>query len=208
MGNSKTFPRSQPPAKSLPEESSPPLPRWNIDPVAASSMSLRGRKYEDPYDKNKWTSTQHFHLPLGTRPRHASSKGALSMSSVHTSSRRHLPRPTSSQSLRPPCHTPVMEPHNNLRRQVEPYDKIKDVGNVQHFHLPLGHQRNSRFIYNRTGQKSGMNQLVNNIRINSQPRPRSPSMNNEEPIQVERIFIWYQFFINLILEIDIAGTLP
>ena len=29
-----------------------------------------------------------------------------------------------------------------------------------------------------------MKQMVENIQTNAQPRPRSPSMNNEEPIQV------------------------
>jgi len=177
IGESKTFPRNKPQ-----EESSPLLPRLRRDQVAISSTSLRAKTFEDPYDKYKWTSTQHFHVPLGTRPRHASSKGALSMNSNHTSSRRHLPRPTSSTSLRP--QTPVIEPHNNLRRQVEPYDKIKDHSVVQHFHLPMGHQRNSRFSYSRSGQKGGMSQLVNNIQQNSNTRSRSPSMNNDEPIQM------------------------
>jgi len=177
IGESKTFPRNKPQ-----EESSPLMPRLRRDQVAVSSTSLRVKTFEDPYDKYKWTSTQHFHVPIGTRPRHASSKGALSVNSNHTSSRRHLPRPTSSTSLRP--QTPVVEPHNNLRRQVEPYDKIKDHSVVQHFHIPLGHQRNSRFSYNRSGQKGGMSQLVHNIQQNSQTRSRSPSMNNDEPIQL------------------------
>ena len=93
------------------------MPRLRRDQVAVSSTSLRVKTFEDPYDKYKWTSTQHFHVPIGTRPRHASSKGALSVNSNHTSSRRHLPRPTSSTSLRP--QTPVVEPHNNLRRQAK-----------------------------------------------------------------------------------------
>merc|ERR1712062_271566 len=105
------------------------------------------------------------------------------MQSVHTSSRRQLTRPVSSNSLRP--HTPVLEPHNNLRRPVEPYDKIKDQGGLQHFHLPqAGGRANARILYNRSGGRGGMKQMVENIQTNAQPRPRSPSMNNEEPIQM------------------------
>lgn len=182
VGENKTFPRSnfyRPEAN----ESSPAMPRLKRDPVAASSTSLRGRKFDDPYDKSKWTSTQHFHVPPGTRPRHASSRGALSMQSVHTSSRRQLSRPLSSNSLRP--HTPVIEQHNNLRRPVEPYDKIKDQGGLQHFHLPkAGGQASARILYNRSGGRGGMNKMVQNIQNNVQPRPRSPSINNEEPIQL------------------------
>ena len=182
VGENKTFPRSNF-QRPEPEESSPAMPRWKRDPVVASSTSLRGRKFDDPYDKSKWTSTQHFHVPPGTRPRHASARGALSMQSVHTSSRRQLTRPVSSNSLRP--HTPVLEPHNNLRRPVEPYDKIKDQGGLQHFHLPqAGGRANARILYNRSGGRGGMKQMVENIQTNAQPRPRSPSMNNEEPIQV------------------------
>ena len=177
------------------------MPRLKRDPVAASSTSLRGRKFDDPYDKSKWTSTQHFHVPPGTRPRHASSRGALSMQSVHTSSRRQLSRPLSSNSLRP--HTPVIEQHNNLRRPVEPYDKIKDQGGLQHFHLPkAGGQASARILYNRSGGRGGMNKMVQNIQNNVQPRPRSPSINNEEPIQVK-----LDSLLNFPKEIILAGSL-
>ena len=187
VGINKTFPRSNF-HRSEANEPSPALPRWKRDPVAASSTSLRGRKFDDPYDKSKWTSTQHFHVPPGTRPRHASSRGALSMQSVHTSSRRQLARPVSSNSLRP--HTPVIDQHNNLRRPVEPYDKIKDQG-LQHFHLPQagGRGASARILYNRSAGRGAMNKMVQSIQTNVQPRPRSPSMNNEEPIQVEIKFL-------------------
>lgn len=187
VGINKTFPRSNFHRPEATEPShSPALPRWRRDPVAASSTSLRGRKFDDPYDKSKWTSTQHFHVPPGTRPRHASSRGALSMQSVHTSSRRQLTRPVSSNSLRP--HTPVIEQHNNLRRPVEPYDKIKDQGGLQHFHLPqAGGRASARILYNRSGGRGAMNKMVQSIHSNVQPRSQSPSMNNEEPIQVKII---------------------
>ena len=142
--------------------------------MAASAVSLRGRRFEDPYDRNKWTSTQHFHLPLGTRPRHASSRGGLSISSANTSSRRNLRRPQSSQSLRPT--TPVIEPHSSLRRPVEPCDKIRDqTGGLQHFHLPAGQRR---LTYSREASRGGMTRLV------SLPAPRGQQTDNEEPIQV------------------------
>ena len=180
LGESKTFPRSF--AVKPEDESSPSLPRLKRDPVAASAISLSGRRFEDPYDRNKWTSTQHFHVPLGTRPRHASSKGGLSIGSANTSSRRNLRRPQSSMSLRPP--TPAIESHNNLRRAVEPYDKIRDQASLHHFHLPAGQRR---LTYNRAGKTGGMTRLVNNIQTSSLPAQRQSednNINNEEPIQV------------------------
>ena len=67
---------------------------------------------------------------------------------------------------------------------MEPYDKIKDQGGLQHFHLPqAGGRASKRILYNRSGGSGAMNKMVQSIQ-NVQPRPRSPSMNNEEPIQV------------------------
>ena len=178
-GESKTFPRSF--AVKPEDQSSPALPRLKRDPVAASAVSLRGRALSDPpYDRNKWASTQHFHIPPGTRPRHASSKGGLSLSSANTS-RRNLRRPQSSMSLRP--QSPAIESHNNLRRPVEPYDKIKEQNSLQHFHLPAGQRR---LTYNRTGKTGGMTRLVNNIQTSSLPAQRQSyeNINNQEPIQV------------------------
>ena len=178
-GESKTFPRSF--ALKPEDQSSPALPRLKRDPVAASAVSLRGRKLSDtPYDRNKWASTQHFHIPPGTRPRHASSKGGLSLSSANTS-RRNLRRPQSSMSLRP--QSPAIESHNNLRRPVEPYDKIKEQNSLQHFHLPAGQRR---LTYNRSGKTGGMARLVNNIQTSSLPAQRQSyeNINNQEPIQV------------------------
>ena len=182
LGESKTFPRSF--AVKPEDQSSPALPRLKRDPVAASAVSLRGRALSDPpYDRNKWASTQHFHIPPGTRPRHASSKGGLSLSSANTS-RRNLRRPQSSMSLRP--QSPAIESHNNLRRPVEPYDKIKEQNSLQHFHLPAGQRR---LTYNRTGKTGGMTRLVNNIQTSSLPAQRQSyeNINNQEPIQVTRL---------------------
>ena len=178
VGDSKTFPRS---FVTKPEaESSPALPRLKRDPVASSAVSLRCRRFEDPYDRNKWTSTQHFHLPLGTRPRHASSRGGLSITSTNTSSRRNLRRPQSSQSLRPT--TPAIEATASLRRPVEPSDKIRDQSSgLQHFHLPAGQRR---LTYNREGRKGGMTRLVNTIQTNSLTQPRYEDTDYEEPIQL------------------------
>ena len=158
-------------------ESSPALQRLKRDPVAASAVSLRGRRFEDPYDRNQWTSTQHFHVPLGTRPRHASSKGGLSISSAN--SRRNLRRPQSSQSLRPT--TPAIESHSSLRRPVEPYDKMREQSGQQHFHLPAGQRR---LTYSREGRKGGMTRLVNTIQTSTSPPQPGYQEDYEEPIQV------------------------
>jgi len=160
------------------------MPRWKRDPVAASSASLRGRRHDrqDPYDRYKWTSNQHFHIPYGTQPRHASSRGALSVTSVDTMS-RSIHRPHSPGSaLR--GHSPVSEPYSTMRRQVEPYDRYKSSQNIQHFHLPAGRKTTTRLTYGRPGTRTAMTQLVDQIKTRTMSRPRSPSMNNEEPIQL------------------------
>jgi len=182
-GGSKTFPRSHCVAGD--PQPSPAMPRWKRDPVAASSASLRGRRHErhDPYDRQKWTSTQHFHIPYGTQPRHATSRGALSVTSVDNVS-RSLHRPCSPGSgLR--AHSPVSEPYPTLRRQVEPYDRYKSSQNIQHYHLPAGPRSAARLVYGRPGTKTAMTRLVEEIKTSTTTtRPRSPAMNNEEPIQL------------------------
>jgi len=182
---SKTFPRSSTVGGNVGHpQPSPAMPRWKRDPVAASSASLRGRRHErqDPYDKQKWSSTQHFHIPYGTQPRHATSRGALSVTSVDNMS-RSLHRPYSpAAGLR--AHSPVSEPYSTLRRQVEPYDRYKSSQNMQHFHLPAGRRTTSRLTYGRPGTRTAMTQMVEQIKTSNTARPRSPSMNNEEPIQL------------------------
>jgi len=178
-GGSKTFPRSHTVVGEI--QQSPAMPRWKRDPVAASSVSLRGRRHDrqDPYDRHKWASNQHFHVPYGTQPRHASSRGALSVTSVDNVS-RSLHRPYSPGSaLR--AHSPVSEPYSTMRRQVEPGDRYKSS---QHFHLPAGRRTTTRLTYGRPGTRTAMTQLVDQIKTSTVNRPRSPSMNNEEPIQL------------------------
>lgn len=55
---------------------------------------------------------------------------------------------------------------------------------LQHFHVPAGGGRRSRHIYGRPGHKSAMSKLVDELQSSAPSRARSPSMNNEEPIQV------------------------
>jgi len=181
-GGSKTFPRSHD------TQPSPAMPRWKRDPVAASSASLRGRRErQELYDRTKWVSNQHFHIPYGTQPRRATSRGALSVTSVdnvhrngHISHRPHSPG--SGFGLR--AHSPVSEPYSTMRRPVEPYDRYKSSQNIQHFHVPSGRRSNVRLTYGRPGTRTAMSQLVDQMKASSTSRPHSPTMNNEEPIQL------------------------
>ncbi|XP_077297355.1 actin binding LIM protein Uncoordinated 115a isoform X2 [Arctopsyche grandis] len=72
-----------------------------------------------------------------------------------------------------------------LRRPIEPYDRPPTS---PHFHRP--HSSNSSrggTLYSRSSSKSsqrpGMRVLVDSIRSET-PRPKSPAMNNEEPIEL------------------------
>jgi len=71
-----------------------------------------------------------------------------------------------------------------MRRQVEPYDRYKSSQNMQHFHLPAGRKSTTRLTYGRPSTRTAMTQLVDQIKTSAVSRPRSPSMNNEEPIQL------------------------
>ena len=93
----------------------------------------------------------------------SSSRGALSSTSIDMS--RSLPR-----SHSPPAQTATM------RRPVEP------TVSTHHFHVPAS--RRSRLVYGRPGQKTAMTALVDELKARGSQRARSPSMNNEEPIQV------------------------
>eukprot|EP00092_Neocalanus_flemingeri_P088575 GFUD01111932.1.p1 GENE.GFUD01111932.1~~GFUD01111932.1.p1 ORF type:complete len:418 (+),score=120.36 GFUD01111932.1:59-1312(+) len=107
---------------------------------------------------------------------------ALSVTSVDNVS-RSLHRPHSPGSaLR--AHSPVSEPYSTMRRQVDPYDRYKSSQNMQHFHLPAGRKTTTRVTYGRPGTRTAMTQLVDQIKTRPISRPRSPSMNNEEPIQL------------------------
>ncbi|KAK7864065.1 hypothetical protein R5R35_002720 [Gryllus longicercus] len=69
-----------------------------------------------------------------------------------------------------------------LRRPIEPYDKPPTS---PHFHRPSSaHSRSSgKFSLSKASSKSGMKVLVDSIRSET-PRPKSPHMNNEEPIEL------------------------
>ncbi|KAI4461954.1 actin-binding lim protein [Holotrichia oblita] len=69
-----------------------------------------------------------------------------------------------------------------LRRPIEPYDKAPTS---PHFHRPTSQNsiRSSFGASKRPGSKSGMKVLVDSIRSET-PRPKSPHMNNEEPIEL------------------------
>ncbi|KAF0299608.1 Actin-binding LIM protein 2 [Amphibalanus amphitrite] len=69
-----------------------------------------------------------------------------------------------------------------LRRPIEPYDKPPKS---PHFHRPPSGAGSSgrRMVFGRPGSRSGMQALVNQMESET-PRPRSPYMNNEEPIEL------------------------
>ncbi|KAK9722851.1 LIM domain [Popillia japonica] len=69
-----------------------------------------------------------------------------------------------------------------LRRPIDPYDKAPTS---PHFHRPTSQNsiRSSFGASKRPGSKSGMKVLVDSIRSET-PRPKSPHMNNEEPIEL------------------------
>ena len=70
---------------------------------------------------------------------------------------------------------------SSLRRPVEPYDR-KTSHPPMHFHVPQSKHRKIS-IQTRSSSRSGMHHMVNNLAASS-PRPRSPHMNNEEPIEM------------------------
>ncbi|XP_022918033.1 actin-binding LIM protein 2 isoform X2 [Onthophagus taurus] len=68
-----------------------------------------------------------------------------------------------------------------LRRPIEPYDKAPTS---PHFHRPTSQNSlRSSTGKSRHGSKSAMKVLVDSIRSET-PRPKSPHMNNEEPIEL------------------------
>ncbi|XP_021936702.1 actin-binding LIM protein 3 isoform X4 [Zootermopsis nevadensis] len=69
-----------------------------------------------------------------------------------------------------------------LKRPIDPYDKPPTS---PHFHRPSSANSRSsgKFTLNKASSKSGMKVLVDSIRT-EMPRPRSPHMNNEEPIEL------------------------
>ncbi|XP_065352222.1 actin-binding LIM protein 3-like isoform X3 [Cloeon dipterum] len=76
------------------------------------------------------------------------------------------------------------EPNNTssyLRRPIDPYDKPPTS---PHFHRPHSAQSSSRSrVLLKHGSRSAMQVLVDSIKSET-PRPKSPHMNNEEPIEL------------------------
>jgi len=191
--SSQTFPRAQKPPTSETE--------------AETIRSLRGPSgggSSRPYDINEWTSTQHFHVPLGTQPRRATSRGALSVMSLETGSTAsglmqmgddsisgwiHQSSSTRKHSGLSPGQqrrfSPVLSPESTLRRQVEPGERPLTKGgascSMQHFHVPA--ERKRKLVYGRPANRTAMSQLLEQFRGSGvESRARSPSMNNEEVI--------------------------
>lgn len=71
---------------------------------------------------------------------------------------------------------------SSLRRPIEPYDR-KSSHPPMHFHVPADKSRKISTVSARSSSRSGMRALVETIAAES-PRPRSPHMNNEEPIEM------------------------
>jgi actin-binding LIM protein len=70
-----------------------------------------------------------------------------------------------------------------LRRPIDPYDKPPTS---PHFHRPSSshsHRSGSNKVLVKTTSKSGMKVMAESIRSET-PRPKSPHMNNEEPIEL------------------------
>ena len=70
---------------------------------------------------------------------------------------------------------------SSLRRPIDPYDR-KASHPPMHFHVPDKIRKGS-VLPARPSSRTGMRALVNNLQATS-PRPRSPHMNNEEPIEM------------------------
>ena len=116
---------------------------------------------------------QKFVQRYGTMPRWKSgSRGVISAGASSVELYRSLPR----------SHSPTSSGGGGtmMRRTIEPSVSI------QHFHVPSsGHTQRRRLVYGRPGQKTAMSVLVEEMKARSRTiKERSPSMNNEEPIQV------------------------
>ena len=70
---------------------------------------------------------------------------------------------------------------SSLRRPIDPYDR-KTSHPPMHFHVPQNKHRKIS-IQTRSSSRSGMHTMIDNLAASS-PRPRSPHMNNEEPIEM------------------------
>ena len=79
----------------------------------------------------------------------------------------------------PRSHSPTFANSTaTMRKPIEPSVSI------QHFHIPSSQRR--RLVYGRPGQKTAMSALAEEMRARGRAvKEKSPSMNNEEPIQVK-----------------------
>lgn len=82
----------------------------------------------------------------------------------------------------------LTEEPNYLRRQIEPYDKTPVSPHFHRPHSASGHHHHSGTMSMPTSRphsrnRSAMKVLVDSIRAET-PRPKSPAMNNEEPIEL------------------------
>ncbi len=114
------------------------------------------------------------------------SRGVISAGASSVELYRSLPR----------SHSPTSSGGGGttMRRPIEPSVSI------QHFHVPSsGHTQRRRLVYGRPGQKTAMSVLVEEMKARSRTiKERSPSMNNEEPIQVLFIFLIIHPYIKVI----------
>ena len=89
---------------------------------------------------------------------------------------------------------------SSLRRPIEPYDR-KSSHPPMHFHVPAEKHRKISVVSGRSTSRTGMRALVETIQgmssvtltfsnckysVAESPRPRSPHMNNEEPIEMSQ----------------------
>lgn len=208
---------------------SPALGQYRHNPMGGLSgrdhntMAVAGLTGRDPYDRHKWVSQQHFHVPGGVQDRpslpgtyrpssrgphpsgqdmsgRSSSRGPHPSGGGHdtsgrsssrggplaSSSHHNIARASSHHNINNITSHVVNDGYNSLKKPVEPYDKYKESKkvHVQHFHLPSSERRGRMMVYGRPGHRTAMTVMVDQLQSQSQSRARSPSMNNEEPIQL------------------------
>ncbi|CAG0915423.1 unnamed protein product [Notodromas monacha] len=70
-----------------------------------------------------------------------------------------------------------------LKKPIHPYDRAQPKS--PHFHRPSGGSKSPRVPSRNSERRSGMKSLIYHMEAIS-PRPRSPHMNNEEPIELSQ----------------------
>merc|ERR1740128_69871 len=71
---------------------------------------------------------------------------------------------------------------SSLRRPIDPYDR-KASHPPMHFHVPAEKGVRKVSVNPRSASRTGMREMVTKL-AHTSPRPRSPHMNNEEPIEM------------------------